>query len=226
MPCEPPSNWPPGRRRDRPLKGERIAQAQDIPLKFLENILSELRHSGLVRSQRGVDGGYWLAKPADEINIADIIRAVEGPLASVRGESPETLEYSGAREPLNEVWLAVRANLRAVLEVVTLADVAAGKLPASVKKLTKNPEVWVTPLKTRWRVGPRVDDLPLFQLELVGLFPRQLRPGLVAVGQRELDPHLEAEVHDPIDHRLAAWCRWATVAARCRAGGCRRRRAG
>src|ERR671936_1642645 len=82
-----------------PVKGEAISQAQDIPLKFLENILGELKHAGLVRSQRGVEGGYWLARPAEEITVADVIRAVEGPLASVRGASPETPEYGGTAAP-------------------------------------------------------------------------------------------------------------------------------
>src|SRR6476659_2032269 len=103
---------------DGPVKGETISRAQDIPVRFLENILGELRHAGLVRSQRGTDGGYWLARPAEEIRIADVIRAVEGPLASVRGEPAETVKYSGAAEPLGRLWVAVRANLRAVLEVV------------------------------------------------------------------------------------------------------------
>src|SRR5919108_5982864 len=111
------------------VKGELISQAQNIPLKFLENILGELRHAGLVRSQRGTEGGYWLARPAEEITLADVIRAVEGPLASVRGSSPDTLKYEGTAEPLNKLWVAVRANLRAVLESVTLADVARDELP-------------------------------------------------------------------------------------------------
>jgi Rrf2 family protein len=127
-----------------PVKGEVISQAQDIPLKFLENILSELRHAGIVRSQRGTEGGYWLARPADEITLADVIRAVEGPLASVRGSSPETLKYEGSAQPLNKLWVAVRANLRAVLESVTLADVARGDLPGLVDELTSDPEVWST----------------------------------------------------------------------------------
>jgi Rrf2 family protein len=112
-----------------PLKGEAIATAQGIPLRFLENILAELRHAGLVRSQRGAVGGYWLARPADEITIADVIRAVEGPLASVRSERPEELSYSGTAAALRDVWLALRVNIRAVLENVTLADIAAGELP-------------------------------------------------------------------------------------------------
>src|SRR3954451_24762816 len=115
-----------------PIKGEVLSQAQDIPLKFLENILGELKHAGLVRSQRGMDGGYWLARPAEDITVADVIRAVEGPLASVRGDSPEALKYAGNSEPLRNVWIAVRANLRAVLEDVTLADIASDALPGQV----------------------------------------------------------------------------------------------
>src|SRR3954454_15276342 len=128
---------------DGPLKGERIAEAQGIPLKFLENILIELRHDGLVRSQRGPDGGYWLAKPPEEIAVADVIRAVEGPLASVRGESPEDLDYAGAAERLQSVWIALRSNLRAVLETVTLADIVGDKLPKDIERLTKAPEAWL-----------------------------------------------------------------------------------
>jgi Rrf2 family protein len=127
-----------------PLKGELIAQAQGIPLKFLENILAELKHAGLVRSQRGTDGGYWLARAPEEVTIADIIRAVEGPLASVRGASPEALEYEGTAAPLGKLWVAVRANLRAVLEEVTLADVASGELPDVIDEITSDPGVWLT----------------------------------------------------------------------------------
>jgi Rrf2 family protein len=127
-----------------PIKGEALSQAQDIPLKFLENILGELKHAGLVRSQRGMDGGYWLARPAGDITVADVIRAVEGPLASVRGDSPEALKYAGNSEPLRNVWIAVRANLRAVLEDVTLADIAADDLPGQVTQITDDPEAWLT----------------------------------------------------------------------------------
>jgi Rrf2 family protein len=125
-----------------PVKGERIAHAQDIPLKFLENILLELRHAGLVRSQRGAEGGYWLAKPADEITLAEVIRSVEGPIANVRGEGPQDVEYFGSAEKLQEVWIAVRANLRSVLEAVTVGDVARGELPKIVQKLARNPDAW------------------------------------------------------------------------------------
>ncbi|HYP48655.1 MAG TPA: Rrf2 family transcriptional regulator [Thermoleophilaceae bacterium] len=129
---------------EQPSKGEALASAQGIPLNFLENSLGELRHAGLVRSQRGASGGYLLARPAAEITVADVIRAVEGPLASVRGQPPEDSAYQGAAEPLQQVWIAVRANLRAVVEHVTLADLAAGRLPAKVARLAKDPEAWVT----------------------------------------------------------------------------------
>ena len=132
------------RKEDGPTKGTAIATAQSIPLKFLENILIDLRHAGLVRSQRGAEGGYWLAKPAAEVSIADVIRAVEGPLASVRGGPPEQVDYQGAAEPLQQVWIAVRAALRGVAETVTLADLAAGKLPPKAEKLAADPANWET----------------------------------------------------------------------------------
>jgi Rrf2 family protein len=128
---------------DAPLKGERIAQAQAIPIKFLENIMVDLRHAGIVRSQRGAEGGYWLARPAEEIDLAAVIRAVDGPLASVRGVRSEELSYDGSAEPLREVWIAVRASLRNVLESVTLADIARNELPASVASLTGEADAWL-----------------------------------------------------------------------------------
>jgi Rrf2 family protein len=129
---------------ERPTKGEAIATTQGIPMKFLENILGDLRHAGLVRSQRGADGGYWLNRPPAEISVADVIRAVDGPLASVRGQRPEDVPYTGSAEPLQRVWIAVRHNLRAVLETVTLADLASGELPQDILKLADDPEAWVT----------------------------------------------------------------------------------
>ena len=126
-----------------PVKGEKISEAQGIPKKFMENILHDLKRAGLVRTRRGASGGYWLARPPEEIVLADVIRAVEGPLANVRGEYPEAVEYPGAAEALREVWIAVRANLRAVLETVTLADLADGTLPRPVIELTRDPEAWV-----------------------------------------------------------------------------------
>jgi Rrf2 family protein len=126
------------------VKAERLATAQGIPLNFLENILGELRHAGIVRSQRGAEGGFRLGKPADQVTIADIIRAVEGPLATVRGAPPEESEYPGAAVELPRVWIAVRKSLRDVVEHVTVADVAAGRLPRAIAKLSEDPEAWVT----------------------------------------------------------------------------------
>ncbi len=128
---------PPG-----PMKGERIAQAQEIPLKFLENILIDLRHAGIVRSQRGAEGGYWLARSPDQVSIGEVIRAVDGPLASVRGEAPEDLDYDGAAEHLQTVWIAVRASLRDVVDELTLADVVAGRMPSRMKRLLEAPGAW------------------------------------------------------------------------------------
>ncbi|HYF26953.1 MAG TPA: Rrf2 family transcriptional regulator [Baekduia sp.] len=128
----------------RPLKGDAIGTAQGIPVKFLEAILSELRHAGLVQSRRGTEGGYWLARPATEVTVADLVRAVEGPLASVRGERPEDVAYAGSAVPLQEVWIAVRASLRDVVERVTVADLAAGELPEHVRELARDPEAWTT----------------------------------------------------------------------------------
>jgi Rrf2 family protein len=121
-----------------------LAKAQGIPVSFLENILPQLRSSGIVRSRRGPMGGYWLARPPAEVNLADIIRAVEGPLVGVRGRRPEEIEYLGSIETLQQVWVAVRANLRKVLEHVTVADVAASKLPKDVLALTRQEEAWKT----------------------------------------------------------------------------------
>jgi Rrf2 family protein len=129
---------------EKPVKAERVATAQQIPLNFLENILGELRHAGIVRSHRGAEGGFRLAKPADEITVADVIRAVEGPLASVRGGPPEDASYNGAATTLPHVWIAVRANLRRVVEQVTIADIANSKLPKSIEKLTEDPGAWLT----------------------------------------------------------------------------------
>ena len=126
-----------------PVKGGSIAQAQEISITFLENILVDLRHAGLVRSQRGAEGGYWLARPAAEINLAQVIRAVDGPLASVRGQRSEEVAYEGSAAPLREVWVAVRASLRRVLESVTLADLAAGELPPAVEALVADADAWL-----------------------------------------------------------------------------------
>jgi Rrf2 family protein len=130
--------------QDGPLKAEQLAQAQSIPGKFNEAILTQLCRSGLVRSQRGPDGGFWLARPAKEITVADIIRAIEGQLLGVRGKQrPEKVTYTGAAEPLQRVWIALRVNARAVLDTVTLHDIVSGKLPDAIQQLTDSPDAWL-----------------------------------------------------------------------------------
>jgi len=126
-----------------PVKADQVAEAQSIPLNFLENILAELRRAGIVESRRGAAGGYLLARPPEEITLADVIRAVEGPLANVRGLSPDALEYEGSAERLRDVWVALRSSVRAVLEQVTLADVARGELPPHVAELTQAADAWL-----------------------------------------------------------------------------------
>ena len=126
-----------------PVKGTALAEAQAIPLQFLEQIMLELKRSGLVETKRGAHGGYWLAKPPDQITVADVIRAVEGPLANIHDLSPEETSYPGPAERLRDVWIAVRANLRAVLEEVTLAELVRGELPGSVARLLDQPEAWI-----------------------------------------------------------------------------------
>ncbi|MFJ8013510.1 RrF2 family transcriptional regulator [Streptomyces sp. NPDC096339] len=130
---------------DGPVKAEAIADAQDIPHKFLEGILNDMRRGGLVLSQRGGNGGYRLAKPAWSITIADVIRIVDGPLVSVRGVRPPDLSYTGPATSLLPLWIALRANVREILDGVTLADVAAADLPADVSALTSTPEAWTNP---------------------------------------------------------------------------------
>jgi|SRR5579871_869874 len=125
-----------------PLRGEVLAREQGMPKKFLENTLTTLRRAGLLETQRGTDGGYRLARPADQITIADIMRPLDGPLAEVRGEKPEEAVYAGAAAHLRDVWVAVRAALRDVLETVTLADVVAGTLPPVVQELLDRPGAW------------------------------------------------------------------------------------
>jgi Rrf2 family protein len=133
-----------GSRQDAPRKVDDVARAQEIPVSFLENILTQLRSAGIVRSQRGPEGGYWLAHPPSEINLAQVIRAVEGPLVGVRGQRPEEIHYVGSSESLQQVWIALRANLRKVLERVTVEQVAAGKLPKEVVALTREEQAWHT----------------------------------------------------------------------------------
>jgi len=138
---------------DEPVKGERLAEAQDIPLQFLEHILLELKHHGIVRARRGAKGGYWLAKPAESVTIADVVRAVEGPIADVQSTPPEAIEYRGNSEHLREVWVAVRASLRSVLEEVTLANLVSGELPPVVEELISQPDAWHASTSTKEMTG-------------------------------------------------------------------------
>ncbi len=124
------------------VTAERIAEAQGIPRPFLATILQELRRAGLVESKRGVDGGHRLARPASTIAIADVIRAVDGPLAAIAGVAPEQADYHGSSAPLREVWIAVRSSLRSVLEVTSLGDLASGDLPEIVGQLIAAPGAW------------------------------------------------------------------------------------
>jgi Rrf2 family protein len=127
---------------DSPVTSERIATAQDIPPKFLESILLQLRRGGIVNSQRGPEGGYWLARPATKISLADIIRIIDGPLANIRGQKPEDVGYTGAAEALQEVWIALRATEREILELVTVANVAQNRLPKRIRSLASDPNAW------------------------------------------------------------------------------------
>jgi Rrf2 family protein len=124
------------------VKADVIAEAQSIPRHFLDNILTDLRRAGIVATHRGAEGGSRLARPAADIALADVMRAIEGPLAAVRDIRPESLAYDGPAERLPEVWIAVRAALRGVLERVSVADVAAGRLPRTVERLAADPEAW------------------------------------------------------------------------------------
>ena len=127
---------------DRPVRADAIARGQAIPSKYLENLLVDLRRARLVASQRGVNGGYRLARPASAITLADVIRAIDGPLAGVRDDAPEDVAYPGVAAPLRDVWVALRASMRSVLEAVTLADVATGRLPAAVRRRLQDPGAW------------------------------------------------------------------------------------
>jgi len=125
------------------VKVDLVVTEQGMPRKFVEAILAELRRAGLVRSQRGADGGYALARPAAEITLGSVLRAVDGPLAEVRGLRPHETTYAGVAEHLPDVWVAVRAALRQVLDETTLAQVLSGKLPSHVHKLIKAPDAWL-----------------------------------------------------------------------------------
>ena len=126
------------------VTAEALAKSQNLPAKFLESILNDMRRAGLLLSQRGAEGGYRLSRPAESITVAEVIRPLDGPLAEVRGLRPEATEYEGSAEHLQDVWVAVRASLRAVLEHVTIADIVSGELPRSVHKLTTDPDAWLS----------------------------------------------------------------------------------
>ncbi|GHI08005.1 Rrf2 family transcriptional regulator [Streptomyces cellostaticus] len=133
------------RQDDGPVKAEEIAAVQDIPHKFLEGILGDLRRAGIVDSRRGGGGGYRLARPAAAITVADVVRGVDGPIVSVRGERPTELSYTGTAQPLLPLWIALRANVRRILEGVTIADLAADALPEPVRELAAEPGAWENP---------------------------------------------------------------------------------
>lgn len=124
------------------MSAQTVAQQQDMPRKFLEAILADLRRAGLVRAQRGAEGGYTLSRPPREVSIGSILRAVDGPLAAVRGMRPEETQYEGAAENLPRLWVAVRAAVREVVDEVSLADMLSGKMPAHVRRLTTRPDAW------------------------------------------------------------------------------------
>jgi Rrf2 family protein len=129
-------------REDARATRDELAESQDIPPRYLEMVLSQLRQAGIVTSRRGSSGGYQLARPAEEISVADVSRAVDGPLALVQGRRPEELRYEGTSHNLNELWVGLRAALRSVLESVSLADLLSGELPAHVKALADDPAAW------------------------------------------------------------------------------------
>ena len=194
---------------NKPMRAETVATTQGIPLNFLENILGELRHAGILRSQRGPDGGFRLARSADEVSIADVMRAVEGPLATVRGGPPEE-SGPGAAEELPRVWIAVRKSLRSVVEEVTVADVASGRLPGRSPRSARTRRPGLPANRGLWRSGHRmqlgrrtyVDDVASVQLELLGLGTRELGPSDVAPWELQLDADLKAEVNHAAHHRL------------------------
>lgn len=128
--------------RAEPATADSLAQAQHLPTKFLTAILNDLRRAELVISRRGIEGGYRLARPATQITVADVMRAIDGPLAEVRGMRPEMATYQGAAKSLQDVWIATRASLRSVLEKITLDQITKGQLPKSVDKLVSDPDSW------------------------------------------------------------------------------------
>lgn len=129
---------------DQRLKRDALATRQDIPLEFLESVLLDLKHAGIVQSQRGASGGFRLARPPDEISLADVIRAVDGPMSDVRGDRPERIEYRGAAHHLQHIWIALRASLREILEGTSLQDLVDGKLSPEIRRLVDMPDAWIS----------------------------------------------------------------------------------
>lgn len=127
---------------DAQVTGEELARRQDLPRKFLEAILADLRRAGLVVAQRGAHGGYRLTRAAAEISVGDVIRAVDGPLARVRGLRPHETIYEGPAKHLPTVWVALRAALREVLDATTLEHLLTGELPTQVRRLADGPQAW------------------------------------------------------------------------------------
>lgn len=121
---------------------DELASAQLIPPRYLEAVLTQLRQAGLVVSQRGAAGGYSLGRPPDKITIADVSRAVDGPLALVQGQRPEDVAYHGTSEHLADLWIGLRAAVRSVMEAVTIADILHGELPGAVRSLVDEPGAW------------------------------------------------------------------------------------
>jgi Rrf2 family protein len=126
------------------LKRDAIAARQDIPIEFLESVLLALKHAGIVKSQRGAAGGFRLARPASAISLADVIRAVDGPMADVRGDRPEEVTYPGPAARLQDIWIALRASLREILENTTLEALVEDRLPDEVRRLASDPDAWIS----------------------------------------------------------------------------------
>lgn len=152
------------------LKREAIAERQLIPTEFLESILLELKHAGIVQSQRGAAGGFRLGRSASEISLADVIRAVDGPMSDVRGDRPELVDYPGAAASLKDIWIAIRASLREILEGTSLQDLVDGTLPPRVRELTRDPQSWVSLGRIRG-----TGRLPLLDEASPGSSPRRRR---------------------------------------------------
>ena len=127
-----------------PVSAEEIARLQDIPHGFLQSILADLRRAGVVMSQRGQSGGWLMSRDASDVTVADVIRAVDGPLVSVHDLRPEAVRYNEAAEQLQRVWIAARSSLRGVFEKVTIGQLAAGTLPQSVERLTEDEDAWAS----------------------------------------------------------------------------------